>query len=900
MLRYSLATMARSGGRLAAGGVAVAIATAFITIALLGNNVVSRTILNSLSAQYAQADLVVLRQTPQGWIEYLPLSAQAAAQVPGVAANHAPYQLWLELAGPSRRELLSASVMAADPALVSAPLVLGQAPRGDRQIVLAADTADRLSLGLGDTVEVCHAVVAPPQAEQPDQTSCQDFQVSGLTATDQSLTGPASVFLSPAVGAAIAADERVQDAPWFSLRLAPGADPAALADTVAAAVARAVDQIEADQKPGAGPSDAVITVMTPDQAATQMLDKQLGDQRVLTGLLLAFAAIALLVASLVIANTFQVLIAQRTRQLALLRCVGADPGQVAGSVLLEAGLTGLISSAAGFGLGCAIGQGALALAGRINPQLQLPAGIELTPVTWVAPLLAGLLVTLAAGLAPARLATRVPPVAALGPLQPADPARPGGRGRLIWSVALVLVGAVGLGVALATSQTTPQAASTGRYFAPLLTGLAGAAVFLVGLLLGACFWLPQLVAGLGRGLERTGPGARLAVANTRRNPGRTTATATALLVGVVLVAAMSTGAASLKRSINGLLDQEMPLDLALMTSSPSFVSSDPDQPIDQFELTVPSIPAGLAQRVAALDGLVASASLPGTAVSLAGASRAAQLVLLGVDPLAAGAVLRDSAMLSGLAGDTVLIAPWLARQQDWQEGERLTVRGTNGDQLELRAQVVSLNGLGTALVSLDNLTQLAPAAPTSQLWFRLADQGDPTATLDDIRRLVDDAGLDSADQPTLDGSAVERARYDQLLDTVAAIAIGLLAVAIVIALIGVANTLSLAVIERRRESALLRALGLTRGQARWMLTVEGIFMAAVAAVSGVVVGVGLAWIGVGVILGTARGQTLLTIDPLQLGLTVAGAILAGALASILPGASVARTPPAQALTTDQL
>ncbi|MDR1387026.1 MAG: ABC transporter permease, partial [Propionibacteriaceae bacterium] len=434
MLRYTLATMARSRSRLAAAGVAIVIATAFITVALLGNDVVSRTVINSLSVQYAQADLVVLRMNQSAsWTEELPLAAEPAAQRPGVAVSLAPYRLWLDLTGPDRQESVLAAAWAPDPALTAVRLVAGQPPRSDRQIVLAQAAADRLGLSLGDAVEVCHQITPPLATEPEGRRVCADFQVSGLSSDDRSLTMPVSAHLSAATGADLAQDMGVEGAPWISLKLTAGADRATVAAAVESAVAAAVAQ--------AVPSDpGSIFVLTPTEAAAQTLDRGLGDRRILTGLALAFAAVALLVAALVIANTFQVLIAQRTRQLALLRCVGADASQLARSVLLEAGLTGLVSSAVGVGLGCALGQTARALAPRFGLSADLPARIALAPATWAIPLLAGLAVTLAAGLAPARLATRVPPVAALRPLAPPKLTAASGKIRLGLSASFAGVG----------------------------------------------------------------------------------------------------------------------------------------------------------------------------------------------------------------------------------------------------------------------------------------------------------------------------------------------------------------------------------------------------------------------------------------------------------------------------
>ncbi len=192
------------------------------------------------------------------------------------------------------------------------------------------------------------------------------------------------------------------------------------------------------------------TVLTHDQRAAQSAAQLTGSTDVLTGVVLAFAAVSLLVASLVIANTFQVLIAQRTRTLALLRCVGADRRQLRRSVLLEASIVGLAASATGVLLGIGLVQAALTILGRTT-DVPLPSTVSITVAVVLVPLVVGTAVTLLASLAPARAATRVSPLAALRPVDPSVRDR-AGRVRAVFSALMVVGGAalLALGMALST------------------------------------------------------------------------------------------------------------------------------------------------------------------------------------------------------------------------------------------------------------------------------------------------------------------------------------------------------------------------------------------------------------------------------------------------------------------
>ena len=571
--------------------------------------------------------------------------------------------------------------------------------------------------------------------------------------------------------------------------------------------------------------------LTKDAAAAEAVSRLSGGGNVIVTVVLGFAAVAMLVAALVIANTFQVLVAQRTRTLALLRCVGASKRQLRRSVLLEATILGFGSAVVGLVGGAALAQAALIALNRIDLGVLLPTTISITPAVVLVPLVVGTLVTLLASLVPAREATRVAPIAALRPADaPALSAR-AGRVRLAISLLLVVGGAAVLllaAVAAARSLTSTNVL--------LAVGvLAGAASF-VGVLLGAVYWVPTIVALLGRGFASTGTAARIAAANTVRNPRRTAATSTALLIGVTLVVMMSTGAASARTTMDRELDDSYPVDLVVDGSLG-------DGTVHMDANAVRSALDGVHGVRTVVDVRTTTVQLGDYTVEVAAA-----------DAGDMASVVRDTSLLDGLADGMLLLPSW-AKDQSLPTGD-VTVAPITYDadgqptvgstSIPLTAQSTDLGGR-LALVTSATLDKIAPDAPVSTLWVAL----DPSA----------DPGRGAAGGPERAprrrpgdhqrGSSA-RVSNDRVVDSALGIVIGLLAVAVVIALIGVANTLSLSVLERRRESATLRAIGLSRRQLRWMLAVEGMLIAGVGALLGAGLGLLYGWAGSVVVFGTLR------------------------------------------------
>ncbi|QJW36074.1 ABC transporter permease [Cellulosimicrobium protaetiae] len=852
MLRLTLAQMRRSLGRLVAAGVAIVIGTAFVTATLIAGDVMTRTTNDSIAAQFADADLVVSAPS-----DLTASDVEALRSVDGVDAVDAVQFTYLDLAHGAKRVFQLGVPAPSDPRFEALDVVEGSMPTASGQVSLPTSVAERLGVGIGDTVTSSRNVWDDSAPDGGTYEEVRD-ELTVVGTTDDpygayAQMGGAVVVTAQDVAAWEAAQASPDDAERLysaaMVGLAPGTDlETARADLVAASP----DQAEA---------------VTPDEHAQAQARKMTGDQDVFTYVILCFAAVALLVAALVIANTFQVLVAQRTRTLALLRAVGANRSQLARSVLSEATILGVASSLGGILLGSLLTQVALLVARGADLGVPIPATIAVTPAVVLVPLLVGTLVTVVASFAPARAATRVAPLEALRPADAPSLTRGGGRVRLVVASLLTLGGLAVLGGGI-------WLGSNGSAEAGLLAGVAGGALSFVGVLVGAVYWLPGVVSFVGRLLAGTGSTARLATANTLRNPRRTTATSTALLIGVTLVAMMSTGAASARTSLDAALDDQYPVDVLVAT--------------DAYGSAEDAVPGDVVRAVSGTEGVSRVVELSGVTVTLLDG---AEMTMHGVDPDQARAVVRSPDVLAAFAPGTVMVPAGDAEAWDVAEGDTLELTGPDGSTLEVTAHVGAI-GDGW-LLDADDARTLAPDAVVSRLWVGLDDTGDATQVVPAIQ----DAIVESDTPVEVAGIAVERAAMQSVIDTILGVIVGLLAVAVVIALIGVANTLSLSVIERRRESATLRAIGLSRAQLRWMLAIEGMLIAGVGAVLGIVLGVLYGWAGAATAL-SVMGDVSLAVPWRDVALVLVVALVAGLVASVVPGRTAARTSPVAALAVD--
>lgn len=566
-------------------------------------------------------------------------------------------------------------------------------------------------------------------------------------------------------------------------------------------------------------------------------------------IVLLFTTVALLVAVLVINNTFTILFAQRSRDFALLRCVGATRRQVVRSVRVESLALGVLAAVLGIAAGLGAGYGLVALVHARWPGARL--GDAHIGGTWLlAAAVLAIGVTLVAAWLPTRRVVQVSPLAALRPDDSTRVRTTTGRLRIALGILLLGAGTAALALAIATA-------------APPALVAGGTAVFLGVLLLGPVV-VPALIGVAGRAAGRLlGPSGRLAAGNAVRNPRRTAATTASLLVGVTLTTAVLTGLASSRSALADEMDDQHPVDLALTGAR--------------------ALPTDVVDQVRAVPGVAAATPVGGATARVPG-----------LDPLPVLAVPADD---GGVLHGTLptprprqVVLPWDALGDGIAVGDRVAV--TVGDRTE-RLRVVGGEGWGdAALVAPATLARLAPDTTVHAVWVRAEDGADPedlAGSLEAIGSPVD-AGVENG--------LAQRAYVDLQLDVLTGGVVGLLGIAVVIALVGIANTLGLSVLERGREHALLRALGLTRRQVRRMLATEAVLLALVATLLGTTLGVTFAWAGVRALVEPAVDGAGLVLPWAELLAVVGAATVAGLAAAVLPSRRAAKVAPAAGLALE--
>jgi len=565
-------------------------------------------------------------------------------------------------------------------------------------------------------------------------------------------------------------------------------------------------------------------------------------------MLLLFAGVAVFVAAVVVTNTFAILFAQRLRDFALLRCVGATRRQVARSVRLEAAAVGTFASLAGAVAGAALGYGLIAAIDLVAPDTPVVAAAP--PPSWLLGGVAvGLVVTVAAAWSPTRRVLRVSPLAALRPAVAAGPRTGVGRAR---AALAVLPAAAGFAL---------LAAAVMQHGVALM--LAGGGALFAGVLLLGPVLVPRLIR-LPIGLF--GPTGRLAAENAARNPRRTATTAAALLVGVTLTTAALTGMATWRAALDEHIGGRHPIDLAL-TSAKGPVGAD------------------VLDRVRRTPGVERAIAVPGAVARVSGLDGPFPVVAAP----AAAEVARDGGAFAQVEPGTIKIDFEAFRSgPGLRPGEQVTVRV---GERQARLRVAAGSGWGPAgVVAPQTLAALTGTPEPHAVWVRAAPGADPARLGGDLDELADP--IDA----TIENGLRTWESLDRQLSVLSWSVLGLLAVAIVIALIGVANTLGLSVLERVREHALLRALGLTRAGLRRTLAIEALLLSATATLLGTVLGVGFAWSGYETVIRPALREAAFHIPWPSLGAVVLATTLAGLLAAVLPARRAARVTPAAGLS----
>jgi putative ABC transport system permease protein len=716
-------------------------------------------------------------------------------------------------------------------------LLEGRWPSSADEVVIDAGTADKQDYAVGDTVEI--ATLVPTRA----------FKLVGVAqygGIDSLGTATFAVFTVPTAQEVLDREGQY--------------DAISVAAKDGTSEERLVSALE-DVLP------AGVVAQTATAEADEAQDEINQFTSIIRYFLLTFAGIALFVGAFVIFNTFSITVAQRTREFATLRTIGASRRQVLIAVILESLVIGIVASLIGLALGLVLAEGIQALFGTLG--FELPSAERVFALrTVVVSLLVGVLVTLAAGLFPAIRATRVPPIAAVreGATLP--------RSRLApfvpWIAGLVIVGAVLL---LARAMFTDDLGTADR-----LLGLAGGVVLLFfGVALLSSRLVRPIAALVGLPARRIGGAAgKLASGNTVRNPGRTAATAAALMIGIALVAFIATLANGLKTSNREAIEEQVSADYVVTAQD------------------------GYTAYPAAIGDAVAASSTPEvvspvrTGAALANGEDAE---IGGVDPDTIASTYNfdwtdgSDEVLADLGTTGAIVSANYADDHGLEVGSRVRIQST--DNRTADARVVGLYEphpfyplLESVTVSTKLFDELYQRPQNRWTWANVADgeSDESKAALEEAVAGFPDAQVETREE------WIER--EDQDIQEFLTFLYVLLAFAVLISIFGMINTLVLSVYERTREIGMLRAIGMTRRQTRRMVRQESIITALIGAAIGLPLGIFLA-----ALVTRALGDFNLTFSVPwgQLIFLTVLAIVVGILAAIMPARRAAKLDPLQAI-----
>ncbi len=713
-------------------------------------------------------------------------------------------------------------------------LVSGTWPVGDHEVAIDAHTASKEDFKLGQTVGVVADGPVTP------------YKIAGIVKIGgvSSLGGATiSVFDFPTAQKVFHKEGKLDS---INIAATKGTSPQQLVNEV---------------KPILPPTAEVRTAA--GQAAQATKDTN-GFLSIINDFLLAFGGVALFVGTFVIANTLSITIAQRTRELATLRTLGASRRQVLMSVLLEALVIGILASITGLFLGLGLAKGLNAL--FVHFGIDLPqAGTVFATRTIVVALVVGIVVTLLAALRPAIRATRVPPISAVreGAVLPTSR-----FARFSVTAALLTIGGA---VALMLVGLFVHGLSTTQRL--LALGVGAAAVF-VGVAMLAKTLVPPLARVLGWPATKIGGAAgELARGNAMRNPQRTASTASALMIGLALVTLVSVLASGLKTTFNNAVDSVFKGDYALTATdnfSPISIAS------EQALAQVPG--AKVVAGVRAGDGKAF-----GSRINVTGVPGDISRVI--VVPWQQG----SQATPAQLGENGAFVDKSYAKAQHLSIGSPIAVEVPSGKTLHLTLKGIFAPPKGGSPYGDVTISQQRFDAEyqNPQNIFAFVDMAGGVSD-------ANTAKLTNALEPFPDAKIATASEFkknqEQGINTLLNLLYVLLSLSILISLFGIVNTLVLTVFERTRELGMLRAIGMTRRQVRRMIRHESIVTALIGAALGIPVGVALA-----LMVGKAINYPAFTIPWGTLIVFVIAAILAGLVAAIIPARRAGRLNVLQAL-----
>jgi len=836
MLRLTLKNLWAHKVRLALTGVAVVLGVAFMTGTMVLTDTMGHTFDDMLATTNAGTD-VVIQQPETVDAEMGDVRERVPAEtldvirgVDGVETAAGSIQGFAQLVKADGTvgslDGLGATIgtnWVDDEQLNPLSLASGRAPTAAGEVVLDRNTVEAEGWTLGDEI----TVMAKGQPERLTLVGTASFgDVGGLP-------GSSLVAVSDAEAQRMFAEPGAYD--LVAVDAADGVDDAELASSI-------------DRALGTGRFD----VQTGEADTATKQDQLRSDLSFFNTFLMAFAYVSLFVGTFIIYNTFSILVAQRSKDMAMLRAIGAGRRQLLRSLLAESAVVGLIASVVGLGVGVLMSFALKALLASVG--LEIPSGpAVITTGTIVTAFVVGVTVTVVSALAPAVRASRVRPIAALRDVAVDHSA----VSRTRTALGLVLGGA-GTALFAAAIAGSPDDA-------PPLAGLGAVAIFIGVFVLGPVIGRP-LVRLMGWPVARTtGVTGSLARENATRSPKRTAATASALMVGVALVGFITILAASTKASIDRSVDRSFRADYVIESGAWGEGGFTP----------------ALAGDVAAAPGVESVTGLRNTTVEAFDGSTDLQATdMSAIDGLYDLGVTAGS--LADVGEGEVAVTTSTA------EAHRLTVGDTvsvsfprTGDVALTVAAIYETRIDSDYLVDLSTFEANVTDQFDTRIFVGTADGVDAATTRAAIEQV-----LDAFPNAELQDQAQFKEGITSEIDRMLNLIYGLLALAVVIALLGIANTLALSIHERRREIGLLRAVGTTRGQIRRMVRWEAMLIALLGTALGIGLAVGGAW---GMITAVAEQDiTTFVVPGTQLAVIVAMAGAAGVLAAVGPARRAAR------------
>ena len=740
-------------------------------------------------------------------------------------------------------------------------LTEGKWPEKPNQVVASKDGAKKLDLKVGDTFKF----------------NDQDATLVGIADEPKALLN--ETFYVDGPGESDDGDGRT----WL-VHVKPGSDATAVNKAIVKNVA-GVQKFDTNDP---------VTAQTAKQFQDASIKDLIGSFDVTKYGLMIFGAIALLVGVIIISTTFGILLAQRRRQIGLMRAVGASGGYVRRMVLGEAIVLGVLGSLFGIVLGIVLSLIGAARTGALWFGLSWPVG-EL-----VGEFLIGVLITVLAAFLPAIRATRVAPLEALRPVPTVEERRKASIARIIVCSLLFLIG---VGLSVLTFHVENQAS--------IPVAIGSAILLSIAVLAAAPLYVPSLIKLFGLVIRPFGPTARLSTSNAVRNPSRTSLTAVALMLAVGLSMTLQIGTATMRSTGDRMIEEHFPVDMQISTLPPLDEEPAPDgeqSPANAQSGSskapdatagasngrsgeAPVLPKTALRTIDDLPNVASQLQLESTLADLGDKDKASyesSTVVYGAEKDKMSQI--SDVVSEKLNDDTILVN----ENSQFRTGEKIKVAGSKGT---IELSVVKISGVldfSEALTTTSTLDRLSDNRQVSAVWMKMQDRTNMTSVMQRLTPLMSTSGV------SVNGGFPAAGMLDKILDVILMIITALLGVAVLIALVGVANTLGLSVLERRRESALLRAMGMQKRSLRLMLLHEALQTSFVGVFVGVVAGGYFAWLGISSIFRAAgtNVQIHFGVDwPWTIGLILI-CMAAAALASILPGSHAARTAPTEALAEE--